>query len=151
MLAVAQVLAVGLRVAAGRWSDRGSGARIQPLGSSASRSSMVVVLLVLLSWRRSRCCMPALVVATALSMTWNGLSFTAAAELAGSARSGAAIGFQQTTLSIVGVLAAPAFATLVDVASWRAGFALAALGPLAGWCAPRPATRARAGGLTRRR
>ena len=82
---------------------------------------MVVVCAVLLSaplW----VLLPALVAATALSMTWNGLSFTAAAELAGSARSGAALGFQRTTLSIVGVLAAPAFATLVDV-PWRAGFA----------------------------
>ena len=38
-------------------------------------------------------------------MAWNGLSFTAAAELAGAARSGAAIGFQQSVLSGLGVLA----------------------------------------------
>ena len=76
---------------------------------------------------------PALVVGTSLSMTWNGLSYTAAAELAGSARSGAAIGFQQTTLSVVGFLAAPLFAGLVDASSWRAGFAVWAAAPLAGW------------------
>ena len=66
-------------------------------------------------------------------MAWNGLSYTAAAELAGSARSGAAIGFQQTTLSVVGFLAAPLFAALVDASSWRAGFAVWAAAPLAGW------------------
>jgi predicted MFS family arabinose efflux permease len=76
---------------------------------------------------------PALVLATSLSMTWNGLSYTAAAELAGRARSGAAIGFQQTTLSVVGFLAAPIFAALVDASSWRTGFAVFAVGPLAGW------------------
>ena len=35
-------------------------------------------------------------------MSWNGLSFTAAAELAGGTRSGAAIGFQQSVLAGVG-------------------------------------------------
>ena len=42
---------------------------------------------------------PVLAVGGGLSMAWNGLSFTTAAELAGAARSGAAIGFQQTVLS----------------------------------------------------
>jgi sugar phosphate permease len=132
VLALAQVLAVGLRVGAGRWSDR-IHARIQPLrlvglaifSTVAATAALLSVPLSIL--------LPALVLATALTMTWNGLSFTAAAELAGSARSGAALGFQQTTLSVTGVLAAPAFAKLVELTSWRAGFALSALGPLAGW------------------
>ena len=76
---------------------------------------------------------PTLVVATAFSMMWNGLSYTAAAELAGRTRSGAAIGFQQMTLSIVGFVAAPLFAALVDASSWRTGFAVFAAAPLAGW------------------
>ena len=74
-----------------------------------------------------------LVVAGAISMAWNGLSLTAAAELAGRARSGAAIGFQQTTLSVIGVGVPVAFATIVEATSWRTGFALSAIGPLAGW------------------
>ena len=64
-------------------------------------------------------------------MSWNGLSFTAAAELAGGMRSGAAIGFQQSVLSGVGAAAPVLFAALVAATSWRAGFALAALCPLA--------------------
>lgn len=66
-------------------------------------------------------------------MAWNGLSLTAAAELAGRARSGAAIGFQQTTLSVIGVLMPVAFAALVEATSWRTAFAVSALGPLVGW------------------
>lgn len=132
VLAVAQVLAVGLRIGAGRWSDR-IRARIRPLRLVGLAIFLTVVVSAVLLSVPLAVLLPALVVATALSMTWNGLSFTATAELAGSARSGAALGFQQTTLSVVGVLAAPAFATLVDATSWRAGFALAALGPLAGW------------------
>ena len=71
-------------------------------------------------------------------MAWNGLSYTAAAELAGRRRSGAAIGFQQTVLSVMGVAVPVAFAATVAATSWRAAFALAALGPLAGWAALRP-------------
>lgn len=132
VLALAQVLAVGLRVAAGRWSDRVR-ARIRPLRLVGLAISLTVVVSAVLLSVPLAILLPALVAATALSMTWNGLSFTATAELAGSARSGAALGFQQTTLSLVGVVAAPAFATVVAATSWRAGFALVALGPLAGW------------------
>ena len=67
---------------------------------------------------------PLFVVAGGLSMSWNGLSFTAAAELAGR-RSGAAIGFQQSVLAGVGAAAPVLFAALVAAISWRAGFALA--------------------------
>jgi hypothetical protein len=66
-------------------------------------------------------------------MAWNGLSVTAAAELAGIRRSGAAIGFQQTTLSVTGVFVPAAFAYAVDSTSWEAGFALASVGPFVGW------------------
>ena len=74
-----------------------------------------------------------LVAAGALAAAWNGLSFAAAAELAGAARSGAAIGFQQTVLSVAGVAAPLLFAAVVSAGSWRVGFGLAALAPLAGW------------------
>jgi MFS family permease len=73
----------------------------------------------------------AVVIATAVSMAWNGLSFTIAAELGGR-RSGAAIGLQQTVLAASGVGAPVAFAALVSWTSWQAAFAVAALFPLAG-------------------
>jgi MFS family permease len=74
-----------------------------------------------------------MIVAGSISMAWNGLSVTAAAELAGRERSGAAIGFQQTTLAVIGVLVPAVFAYLVETTSWRTGFAFAAIGPLLGW------------------
>jgi sugar phosphate permease len=132
VLAVAQSLAVGLRVGVGRWSDRVR-ARLRPLRLVGLAIFATLALCAVLVTAPLAVLVPALVVATALSMTWNGLSYTAAAELAGSARSGAAIGFQQTTLSVVGFLAAPVFAALVDTSSWRTGFALFAAAPLAGW------------------
>ena len=74
----------------------------------------------------------ALVVAGAFSMGWNGLSFTAAAELAGRARSGAALGMQQTVLAAAGAAVPPAFAGVVAGSSWGVGFGLAAVFPLVG-------------------
>jgi sugar phosphate permease len=131
VLAAVQVVAIGMRIGAGRWSDA-VGSRVYPLvriGVSVFVSLTAVALavdapLALL--------IPAFVLAGGLSMAWNGLSLTAAAELAGEARSGAAIGFQQTALSIIGVGTPIAFAAVVEATSWQAAFALSALAPLAG-------------------
>jgi hypothetical protein len=76
---------------------------------------------------------PALVVAGVLSMSWNGLSFTVAAETAGHARSGAALGLQQTALAATGAVLPPLFAVLVGATSWGIAFGLVALAPLAAW------------------
>jgi MFS family permease len=70
------------------------------------------------------------VAAGALAVGWNGLSFTATAELAGRERSGAALGFQQTALGLGCIVAPLAFAALVDATSWTVGFALLAVLPL---------------------
>ncbi|MBA3365332.1 MAG: hypothetical protein H0U03_06035 [Actinobacteria bacterium] len=86
---------------------------------------------VLLLDSRAALLVPALVLSAVLGMSWNGLSFTAAAELGG-ARSGAALGLQQTVLSAVGVACPIAFAAIVAATSWRTGFPLVALCPLAG-------------------
>jgi sugar phosphate permease len=132
VLAVAQVIAIVLRIGAGRWSDR-TRARIRPLRLVGLAIFVTLALSAALVSVPLEILVPTLVVATAFSMMWNGLSYTAAAELAGRSRSGAAIGFQQMTLSIVGFLAAPLFAALVDASSWRTGFAVFAAAPLAGW------------------
>lgn len=131
VLAVAQALAVALRISVGRWSDR-VGARVKPLRIVGLAIFAGVGLVAVLIGAPLVVLVPALVIATSLSMTWNGLSYTAAAELAGTARSGAAIGFQQTALAVVGFLAAPFFAALVDESSWRLGFAVCATAPLVG-------------------
>jgi sugar phosphate permease len=131
VFAVMQVLGAGLRISAGRWSDHVR-ARIAPLRQLAL--ALAVALLATAAVVRAPLwlLLPALVVAGALSLSWNGLSFTAAAELAGRARSGAALGFQQTALSISYAATAPVFAAIVAATSWSAAFALAALMPAAG-------------------
>ncbi len=132
VLAVVQLLGIVARIGAGRWSDH-VGTRVVPLRQIALSISLLVALTTLLVDAPLALLVPALVLAGALSMSWNGLSFAAAAELAGYARSGAAIGLQQTLLNGPGAIMPGAFGVLVAATSWRAGFALVALFPLAGW------------------
>jgi sugar phosphate permease len=132
VLAIFQAGAVLTRIAAGRLSDR-LGNRLRPLRWIGLASAAGLLATALLAQSRISLVVTVIVVAGAVSMAWNGLSLTVAAELAGRARSGAAIGFQQTTLGVIGVLVPVLFATLVEATSWRTAFALSAVGPLAGW------------------
>jgi sugar phosphate permease len=132
ILAVAQGGAMLLRLGAGRWSDV-LRSRIVPLRRIGVATTIAFAGAAVLLGAGNAVVVPLLVTATALSGAWNGLSFVAAAELAGAARSGAAIGFQQTVLSISGIVIPPLFAAVVSLSSWRLGFFLAALAPLAGW------------------
>jgi sugar phosphate permease len=132
VLAVAQAGALVLRLGAGRWSDV-LRSRIVPLRRIGLATTAAFAGAAVLLGTGNLVVVPLLVVATALSGAWNGLSFVAAAELAGTARSGAAIGFQQTVLSVSGIVIPPLFALAVGLTSWRTAFFLAALAPLAGW------------------
>ena len=130
LFATINVLAIAARIGSGRISDR-LGSRLRPLrrigialalstaGVAATTDAPlgIVVLLFL--------------VAGVLSMAWNGLAYAAAAEAAGSARTGAALGFQQTLLGVV-VAATPPTVAAVAAHSWRLAFALAAAGPAVG-------------------
>jgi sugar phosphate permease len=131
VLAATQVVGGALRIAAGRWSDHVR-ARLRPLRQLATALAVSLVVTAILTNAPLAVLLPALAIAGALSLSWNGLSFTATAELAGRARSGAALGFQQTALSVASTAAPPVFATIVDASSWSLGFGLAALFPLAG-------------------
>ena len=137
VIAASQVLAIVLRIGAGRWSDV-VGSRVGPLRRVGLAVAASLVLTALLAEGPLWALVPVLAVAGGLSMAWNGLSFTAAAELAGAARTGAAIGFQQSVLSGIGVLAPVVFAITVSSGSWAIAFALAAILPLAGWRGLRP-------------
>lgn len=137
VIAGSQVLAMAFRIGGGRWSDL-LGARVVPLRRVGIVVGASLVLTAVLSGGPLWLLVPAIALAGGLSMAWNGLAFTAAAELAGPVRSGAAIGFQQTILSAIGVAGPLLFAATVSGASWAAAFALAALFPLAGWWFLRP-------------
>jgi sugar phosphate permease len=132
ILAVFQAGAVLTRIGAGRLSDR-LGNRLRPLRWIGLASAVGLVVTALAAEGPLGLAATVIVVAGAISMAWNGLSLTAAAELAGRARSGAAIGFQQTTLGLIGVVVPVVFTQLVEATSWSVAFGLSAAGPLAGW------------------
>jgi len=131
VFAASQIVAAGLRIAVGRWSDV-LGSRIVPLRRVGVAISGALVLTAALVSASLWLLVPVLALAGGLTMAWNGLVFTAAAELAGPSRSGAAIGFQQTMLSAIGVAAPVLFAATVSRASWALAFLVAAAFPLAG-------------------
>jgi sugar phosphate permease len=131
-LAATQILGGIARVVAGRWSDRVR-MRIVPLRRVALGLALTVGVTAALVDAPVWILVPALVLAGTFALAWNGLSFTAAAEAAGRARSGAAIGLQQTFLSAGAIVAPIAFAAIVHQASWRVAFALAAASPLVGY------------------
>jgi sugar phosphate permease len=131
-LAAVNVLGAAFRIGGGRWSDL-LGSRIRPLRWVGVSVAAALGVAVLLLEAPTAVLLVAFIVAGGLSMAWNGLLFTAAAELAGEARSGVAIGFQQTVLSVLGAAVPPLFAWVVEATSWRVAFALAAAAPLLGW------------------
>jgi sugar phosphate permease len=137
VIAAAQILAIGFRIGAGRWSDL-LGSRVVPMRRAGLALAAALVLTAALADGPLWLLVPAVALAGGLSMAWNGLSFTAAAELAGSARSGAAIGFQQSVLSGLGVLAPVVFATSVSSMSWTAAFVVAGVLTMVGWGTLRP-------------
>jgi MFS family permease len=131
VLAAIQLCGIGARIGAGRWSDV-AGSRIAPLRSIALASAVLTFATALLVGAPLWLLVPSLVVTGVFAMSWNGLAFAAATEIAGRARSGAAIGLQQTVLNAVGAAYPPVFGVLVAGTSWRWGFASIAVLPLAG-------------------
>jgi sugar phosphate permease len=130
LLAGINVLAIGARIGAGRVSDV-LRARVRPLREIGVVLAIATGAVGALVDAPLSLLVPAFVVAGVLSMAWNGLAFAAAAEAAGAARTGAALGFQQTLLGVVVVAATPAFAAVAET-SWRLAFVLSALGPALG-------------------
>jgi sugar phosphate permease len=131
-LAVMNVLGIATRVGAGRWSDLAR-SRVGPLRRIAVTSAALVAGVAALATAPLPLLVPLLVLMGCITISWNGLSFTATAEAAGHARSGTALGVQQTALAVSGSALPIAFGWLVAVSSWRTGFALSAAFPLAGW------------------
>ena len=132
-----QVVAAVLRIGGGRWSDR-RGSRVEPLRLVGVASAVTLAVAAAALSAPLAVLVPAFVLAGGLSMAWNGLSFTAAAEIAGRSRSGAALGMQQSALAAAGAVVPPTFAAAVGATSWRLAFAVAAAFPLAGAALLRP-------------
>jgi sugar phosphate permease len=130
VLVAIYVLAVAARIGSGRISDR-LGNRLLPLRRIGIGLTLFTAGVAAATDAPLGLLIPLFAVAGMLSMAWNGLAYAAAAEAAGSARTGAALGFQQTLLGVVVAGAPPALAAVAEH-SWRLAFVVAAVCPAAG-------------------
>ncbi len=130
VLAGIYVLAIAARIGSGTISDR-LGSRLRPLRTIGVALAVATACVAIAVDAPLALVLPLFVVAGVLSMSWNGLAYAAAAEAAGAARTGAALGFQQTLLGVV-VAGAPPVVAVVAAHSWRLAFFLAAAGPAVG-------------------
>jgi MFS family permease len=130
VLAAIYVLAIAARIGSGRISDR-LGSRLRPLRTIGVALALLTAAVAVATEAPLGLLVPLFVVAGVLSMSWNGLAYASAAEMAGAARTGAALGFQQTLLGVV-VAAAPPVIAAIATHSWRAAFFVAAAGPAVG-------------------
>jgi len=129
-LGTVQIVGALVRIVAGRRSDR-DGLRIAPMRRIAARNAVLLAVLGALAGGPSALLYPVLALAAVSTMSWNGLAFTAAAEISGRARAGTAMSLQNTIISVGGVLAPTAFGVFVETTSWTAAYAVLALAPLA--------------------
>jgi sugar phosphate permease len=137
VLAGAQVLGAVLRIAVGHWSDR-QGSRIVPLSRLAVAIAVSLAVVAAAARAPLWILIPVVVLAGGIGMSWNGLSFVSAAEIAGPDATGAAIGLQQTMLGVAGIVTPIAFAAVVSSTSWGLAFLLAAAFPIVGRALIRP-------------
>jgi sugar phosphate permease len=129
VLAAVNIAGGALRLYLGFRSDR-RGRRIEPLCRISLAIAVAAAVAAAAVGASNLVLVPLLFVAGALATSWNGLLVTATAELAGRARTGAALGVQQTALALSVTAAGPAFAALVTTTSWQTGFAILAVLPL---------------------
>jgi sugar phosphate permease len=84
---------------------------------------------------------PVAFITTVVTMSTNGLAFTATGEIASAERAGAAMGLQTTLLFISGAVATVVFGAVAAGLGWRAGFSLLAITALGGSLLLSPLTR----------
>jgi sugar phosphate permease len=130
-LGTVQLGGAAARVIAGRWSDLRD-ARIAPFRQLAGGAGALLLAAALLANAPDAVLVPLLMSGGVLAMSWNGLSFTAAAEISGGAQAGRAMGMQNTLMRAAGALVPVTLGALAAHGSWRATFLVMGLAPLAG-------------------
>jgi sugar phosphate permease len=132
LLAGLQLAGAAGRIVVGRRSDREE-RRIMPMRRHALAATGLLVASALLTPAPTWIVVPLVLVAGVSTMAWNGLAFTAAAEISGRAQAGTAMSVQNTMTSVGTVVAPVAFGAFVEVTSWPPAFVALAAFPLAAW------------------
>ncbi|MDV3127166.1 MFS transporter [Mycobacterium sp. 21AC1] len=129
LVTASQLLGAAGRIAAGRWSDI-IGQRLRPIRTIALAAGATMALLALTDWLDSPISVALIVIASVITVSDNGLAFTAIAEIAGPFWSGRALGTQNTAQHLATASSAPVFGALISVAGYSAAFAACAVLPL---------------------
>jgi nitrate/nitrite transporter NarK len=129
LVTFAQLLGAAGRIAAGIWSDK-VGSRLHPVRIIAIGAAIAMGLLALTDLLDSPVSVAVLVVASVITVSDNGLAFTAIAEIAGPFWSGRALGAQNTSQLLTAGIVPPVFGALIAVAGYPLAFAVCALFPL---------------------
>ncbi len=129
-LGTTQLGAAVARAAAGRWSDL-RGERIEPFRRLATVAGLLLLAAAALSPAPALIAVPVLVAGGIAAMSWNGLSFTAAAEISGRRQAGKAMGIQNTAMRVVAAGVPVALGALAAGLSWTVSFAVMGVAPLA--------------------
>ena len=129
LVTLAQVLGALGRVGAGRWSDR-VGSRLRPIRVIAVAAAVAMLTLTLSDAADWAWSVAAMIVASVVTVSDNGLAFTAIAEIAGPFWSGRALGAQNTSQLFTAGLTPPLFGALIGAAGYPVAFAMCALFPL---------------------
>jgi len=129
LVTAAQVLGAMGRVAAGRWSDR-VGSRLRPIRTIAIAAALAMGLLAVTDLLHSPVSVAVMIAASVITVSDNGLAFTAIAEIAGPFWSGRALGTQNTSQLLTAGIAPPLFGGLISAAGYPLAFAACALFPV---------------------
>ena len=122
-LGVVQLGAAVARAAAGRWSDLRD-ERIEPFRRLATVAGALLLAAALLTVAPAALAVPVLMAGGVAAMSWNGLSFTAAAEISGRRQAGKAMGIQNTAMRVVAAAVPVTLGLLASELSWAAAFAV---------------------------
>jgi len=120
-----QVGAAIARVSAGRWSDLRD-ERIEPFRRLAAAAGVLLLAAAV----GGPTAVPLLLAGGIAAMSWNGLSFTAAAEISGRKQAGKAMGIQNTSMRLVAAGVPVGLGALASGVSWHAVFAVMGVTPL---------------------
>lgn len=130
LVTVSQLLGAAGRIGAGRWSDR-VGSRLRPIRTIAVAAALGMLALAVTASAGLPISVALIVLASVITVSDNGLAFTAIAEIAGPFWSGRALGTQNTSQLFAAGVAPPLFGTLIGLAGYPLAFAVCALFPLA--------------------
>lgn len=125
LLAATQLAGAGSRLLVGWWSDR-AGSRLGPMRLVALVIGLSMASLASLAFIGASVAVAALAFAAIVTVTSNGLAFTAVAERAGPRWAGRALGIHNTFQNVIATLVATPLALLISAAGGGpSGYALA--------------------------